>query len=65
VGAGGEMNQALYTHMNNKRKMKKKKKRKENLPKISAGENLKKANEKVLQSRFVSLFLHKLSRIKK
>jgi hypothetical protein len=24
VGAGGEMNQALYTHMNNKRKMKKK-----------------------------------------
>jgi hypothetical protein len=26
VGAGGEMNQALYAHMNNKRKMKKKKK---------------------------------------
>jgi hypothetical protein len=25
VGAGGEMNQALYAHMNNKRKMKKKK----------------------------------------
>jgi hypothetical protein len=24
VGAGGEMNQALYAHMNNKRKMKKK-----------------------------------------
>jgi hypothetical protein len=23
VGAGGEMNQALYAHMNNKRKMKK------------------------------------------
>jgi hypothetical protein len=27
-GQGGEMNQALYAHMNNKRKMKKKKKRK-------------------------------------
>jgi hypothetical protein len=26
VGAGGEMNQALYAHMNNKRKRKKKKK---------------------------------------
>jgi hypothetical protein len=26
VGAGGEMNQALYAHMNNKRKMKKKRK---------------------------------------
>jgi hypothetical protein len=26
VGAGGRMNQALYAHMNNKRKMKKKKK---------------------------------------
>jgi hypothetical protein len=26
-GQGGEMNQALYAHMNNKRKMKKKKKR--------------------------------------
>jgi hypothetical protein len=25
VGAGGEMTQALYAHMNNKRKMKKKK----------------------------------------
>jgi hypothetical protein len=25
-GVGGEMNQALYAHMNNKRKMKKKKK---------------------------------------
>jgi hypothetical protein len=25
VGAGGKMNQALYAHMNNKRKMKKKK----------------------------------------
>jgi hypothetical protein len=25
VGAGGEMNQALYAHMNNKRKRKKKK----------------------------------------
>jgi hypothetical protein len=25
VGAGGEMNQALYAHMTNKRKMKKKK----------------------------------------
>jgi hypothetical protein len=25
VGAGGEMNQALYAHMNNERKMKKKK----------------------------------------
>jgi hypothetical protein len=25
VGAGGEMNQSLYAHMNNKRKMKKKK----------------------------------------
>jgi hypothetical protein len=25
VGVGGEMNQALYAHMNNKRKMKKKK----------------------------------------
>jgi plasmid rolling circle replication initiator protein Rep len=25
MGAGGEMNQALYAHMNNKRKMKKKK----------------------------------------
>jgi hypothetical protein len=24
AGAGGEMNQALYAHMNNKRKMKKK-----------------------------------------
>jgi hypothetical protein len=24
VGAGGEMNQVLYAHMNNKRKMKKK-----------------------------------------
>jgi hypothetical protein len=24
VGAGGEMNQALYAHINNKRKMKKK-----------------------------------------
>jgi hypothetical protein len=24
VGGGGEMNQALYAHMNNKRKMKKK-----------------------------------------
>jgi hypothetical protein len=28
VGAGGEMNQALYAHMNNKRKMKKKKNKK-------------------------------------
>jgi hypothetical protein len=28
VGAGGEMNQALYAHMNNKRKMKKKKRKK-------------------------------------
>jgi hypothetical protein len=27
-GQGGEMNQALYAHMNNKRKMKKKKKKK-------------------------------------
>jgi hypothetical protein len=27
VGAGGEMNQALYAHMNNKRKMKKKKRK--------------------------------------
>jgi hypothetical protein len=27
VGQGGEMNQALYAHMNNKRKMEKKKKR--------------------------------------
>jgi NaMN:DMB phosphoribosyltransferase len=27
VGAGGEMTQALYAHMNNKRKMKKKKKK--------------------------------------
>jgi cell division protein FtsB len=27
VGAGGEINQALYAHMNNKRKMKKKKKK--------------------------------------
>jgi hypothetical protein len=27
VGAGGEMNQALYAHMNNKRKMKKKEKK--------------------------------------
>jgi hypothetical protein len=26
VGQGGEMNQALYAHMNNKRKRKKKKK---------------------------------------
>jgi hypothetical protein len=26
-GQGGEMNQALYAHMNNKRKMKKEKKR--------------------------------------
>jgi hypothetical protein len=26
VGQGGEMNQALYAHMNNKRKMEKKKK---------------------------------------
>jgi hypothetical protein len=26
VGQGGEMNQALYAHMNNKRKMKKKNK---------------------------------------
>jgi hypothetical protein len=26
-GQGGEINQALYAHMNNKRKMKKKKKR--------------------------------------
>jgi NaMN:DMB phosphoribosyltransferase len=26
VGAGGEMNQALYAHMNNKRKMKTKQK---------------------------------------
>jgi hypothetical protein len=26
-GLGGEMNQALYAHMNNKRKMKKKKKK--------------------------------------
>jgi hypothetical protein len=26
-GQGGEMNQALYAHMNNKRKMKKKKKK--------------------------------------
>jgi NaMN:DMB phosphoribosyltransferase len=26
VGAGGEMNQALYAHMNNKRKRKKEKK---------------------------------------
>jgi hypothetical protein len=26
VGSGGEINQALYAHMNNKRKMKKKKK---------------------------------------
>jgi hypothetical protein len=29
VGQGGEMNQALYAHMNNKRKMKTKKKKKE------------------------------------
>jgi hypothetical protein len=28
-GRGGEMNQALYAHMNNKRKMKKKKQGKE------------------------------------
>jgi hypothetical protein len=28
VGAGGEINQALYAHMNNKRKMKKKLKKK-------------------------------------
>jgi hypothetical protein len=28
VGAGGEMNQALYAHMSNKRKMKKKYKEK-------------------------------------
>jgi hypothetical protein len=28
VGAGGEMNQAFYAHMNNKRKIKKKKKKK-------------------------------------
>jgi hypothetical protein len=27
VGQGGEMTQALYAHMNNKRKMKKKKKK--------------------------------------
>jgi hypothetical protein len=27
VGAGGEMNQALYAHMNNKRKRKKKEKK--------------------------------------
>jgi hypothetical protein len=27
MGAGGEMNQALYAHMNNKRKMKKKNKK--------------------------------------
>jgi hypothetical protein len=27
-GPGGEMNQALYAHMNNKRKMEKKKKKK-------------------------------------
>jgi hypothetical protein len=27
-GQGGEMNQALYAHMNNKRKMKKKKRNK-------------------------------------
>jgi hypothetical protein len=27
VGAGGEMNQALYAHMNNKRKRKKKTKK--------------------------------------
>jgi hypothetical protein len=27
VGAGGEMNQALYAHMNNKRQMRKKKKK--------------------------------------
>jgi hypothetical protein len=35
---GGEMNQALYAHMNNKRKMKKKKKRRKNkitVPSIS------------------------------
>jgi hypothetical protein len=30
VGAGGEMTQALYAHMNNKRKRKKKKKKKRN-----------------------------------
>jgi hypothetical protein len=29
VGQCGEMNQALYAHMNNKRKMKKKKKKKD------------------------------------
>jgi hypothetical protein len=29
-GQGGEMNQALYAHMNNKRKMKKKKQQKVN-----------------------------------
>jgi hypothetical protein len=28
VGQGGEMNQALYAHMSNKRKMKKKKRKK-------------------------------------
>jgi hypothetical protein len=33
VGAGGEMNQALYAHMNNKRKMKKKSRIKEKLKK--------------------------------
>jgi hypothetical protein len=33
VGAGGEMNQALYAHMNKKRKMKKKKKRNFKTPK--------------------------------
>jgi hypothetical protein len=33
-GQGGEMNQALFAHMNNKRKMKKKKKKEKGLPSI-------------------------------
>jgi hypothetical protein len=36
LGQGGEMNQALYAHMNNKRKMKKNKNRKyESVKKIA------------------------------
>jgi hypothetical protein len=31
-GQGGEINQALYAHMNNKRKMKKKKKKEPCIP---------------------------------
>jgi hypothetical protein len=34
VGAGGEMNQALYAHMNNKRKKKWKKKKEKDWSKI-------------------------------